>query len=236
MLAVGTLVLVAVLAIGWLAMGRQRALPEAQARRDGQRWIVGGGIVLPAVVITALLVFGSSAGLHQLPLPGQWGRQGAGEPGGGAANLPPLRVDVTGHQWWWELHYPGSGARLRNEMRMPVGRAVDVHVGSADVIHSFWVPRLGGKLDAVPGRTQVVRLQADQPGIYRGQCAEFCGLAHAHMTMTVVAMPLDEFEAWLGAQRAPAASALPPAQAAPPAPVVQPVKPAQATPADRPPR
>ena len=185
MLGGAAVVTVGVVAAWMLAMrDRPRRATEAQAARHGRRWIVGGGIVLPAVAITALLVFGSSAGLHQLPLP---------------LSLPgaaPLRIDVTARQWVWSLHYPGSGARLQNELRLPVGRPVDIHVGSDDVIHSFWVPRLGGKIDAIPGRTNVVRLQANQAGNFRGQCAEFCGLNHAHMTMTVIAMPAEEFELW----------------------------------------
>jgi len=194
MLGVATWVLLAVITLWLVAMWRTRhasGLPsDSEAARIGLRWMVGGGIVLPVVVITALLVFGTSAGQHQLPLP---------LAGPGAAGAPRLRIDVTGQQWWWSLHYPGSGVRLRNELRLPVGRPVDIHVGSRDVIHSFWVPRLGGKLDAIPGRTGVVRLQADEPGTFRGQCAEFCGLNHAHMVMTVIAMPAAEFDAWLAA-------------------------------------
>jgi cytochrome c oxidase subunit 2 len=191
MFGVATAVLVAVVLIWLFAMRRARVLPQDDAERIGRRWIVGGGIVLPVVSIVALLVFGSPAGRHQLPVPIPSGQAPA-----------PLRVDATGHQWWWELHYPDSGVRLRNELRLPVGRPVDIHTGSADVIHSFWVPRLGGKLDAIPGRTLVVRLQADQEGTFRGQCAEFCGREHAHMTMVVLAMPPAEFDAWLQQQRA----------------------------------
>jgi cytochrome c oxidase subunit 2 len=195
MLGGATLVLLAVVSIWLLAMWRNRQVPtlagDNEAARSGQRWIVGGGIVLPVVVITALLVFGTSAGQHQLPLPPGWP---------GAAGPAALRIEVTGQQWWWSLHYPDSGVRLRNELRLPVGRPVDIQVGSRDVIHSFWVPRLSGKLDAIPGRTSVVRLQADQPGTFRGQCAEFCGLNHAHMVMTVIAMPAVEFDTWLAAR------------------------------------
>lgn len=182
----GALAVLAGVVLAWLLALRPRpeTSPE-QARRLGRRWILGGGVALPVVAITALLVFGSPAGFHQLPLPGT-----------GAA---PLRIDAIGHQWWWELRYPG-GANLRNEMRMPAGRPVDVYTHSSDVIHSFWVPRLGGKLDAVPGRQFVVRLQADRPGMYRGVCAEFCGTGHADMTMTVLAMEPAAFDAWLSAQ------------------------------------
>jgi cytochrome c oxidase subunit 2 len=194
MFGVASAVLVFVVTAWLLAMRRDRALPPEQARRVGRRWIVGGGVVLPTAAITALLVFGSPAGLHQLPLPG------------GAQEGPtPLRVEAIGRQWWWELHYPESGVRLRNELRLPVGRPIDIHTGSRDVIHSFWVPALGGKLDAVPGRTLVVRLQADREGVFRGQCAEFCGLGHARMTMTVRAMAPAAFDAWLQAQGTAAA-------------------------------
>jgi cytochrome c oxidase subunit 2 len=196
MLGTAVLVLVAVVALWLVAMRRTRGLMPDEAERHGLRWIVGGGIALPGVAITALLVFGSSAGFHQLPLPRG---QGLGP--------APLRVEAIGHRWWWELRYPDSGVGLRNELRLPVGRPVDVRVSSRDVIHSFWVPRLGGKLDAVPGRTAVVRLQADQAGTFRSQCAEFCGVGHAHMVMTVIAMAPAEFDAWLARQHASAAAA-----------------------------
>jgi cytochrome c oxidase subunit II len=200
MLGVSALVLLGVVALWLFAMSRQAPTADGDDRpwaaQSGRRWIIGGGIMLPVAAIVPLLIFGSPAGLHQLPLP-PWpvALSGAGGPA-----APPLRIDATGQQWWWALHYPASGVRLRNEMRVPVGRPVLVHVGSLDVIHSFWVPRLGGKLDAIPGRTGIVRLQADQAGIFRGQCAEFCGLGHAHMVMTVIAMPAAEFDAWLTAR------------------------------------
>lgn len=197
MLGVAVVVVVGVMAVWWLAMRRGRHAREGAtddvAARHGLRWMVGGGIVLPSVAITALLLFGSSAGFHQLPLPLAWtGAAGSGE--------APMRVNVLARQWAWELEYPESGVQLVNELRMPVGLPVDFHVTSDDVIHSFWVPRLGGKIDAIPGRTNVVRLQADLAGTFRGQCAEFCGLHHAHMVMTVIAMPADAFDAWLVAQ------------------------------------
>jgi cytochrome c oxidase subunit 2 len=189
MLGVAVLVSCGVVAAWLLAMRRGRERTAEVDERHSRRWIVGGGIVLPSVAITALVVFGTPAGLHQLPLPASW--SGAGGPA-----VAPLRIEVTARQWAWALHYPGSGVRLQNELRLPVGRPVDIHVGSDDVIHSFWVPRLGGKIDAIPGRTNVVRLQADEAGTFRGQCAEFCGLNHAHMVMRVIAMPADEFEIW----------------------------------------
>lgn len=197
MLGVSVLVLLGVGALWLFAMRRQAPAADGDDRRgagqSGRRWIIGGGIMLPVAAIVPLLIFGSPAGLHQLPLP----LLPVALSGAGGPAAPPLRIDATGQQWWWALHYPASGVRLRNELRLPVGRPVLVHVGSVDVIHSFWVPRLGGKLDAIPGRTGIVRLQADQAGTFRGQCAEFCGLGHAHMVMTVIAMPAAEFDAWL---------------------------------------
>ncbi len=190
MFGVATSVLVSVVAIWLVAMRRREELSPTDARRIGMRWIVGGGVLLPGISVVALLIFGLPAGRHQLPWPVA---QGA---------APPLRIDAIGRQWAWELHYPDSGVRLVNEMRMPVGRPVDIHVSTRDVIHSFWVPRLGGKIDAVPGRTNVIRLRADEAGRFRGQCAEFCGLEHAHMTMTVQAMEAGAFDAWLNAQSA----------------------------------
>ena len=192
MLGASTLVLLAVVALWLLAMRSRRDHAPEQARRVGRRWLVGGGLLLPTAAIVALVVFGSPAGLHQLPLPGRANADAGG---------PPLRIDVHARQWAWELHYPEAGVRLENELRLPVGRTVDLHVSSGDVIHSFWVPRLGGKLDAIPGRVQVVRLRADEAGRFLGQCAEFCGLGHAHMRMEVHAMPPQAFAEWLQARR-----------------------------------
>jgi cytochrome c oxidase subunit 2 len=125
----------------------------------------------------------------------------------------PLVIKVTAHQWWWQLDYePGSSDRAAptaNEMHIPVGRTVRLLLTSADVIHSFWVPSLHGKRDAIPTRTNTLTLRADQPGVYRGPCAEFCGLQHAHMTLTVVAEPPTDFEHWLANQRADAVAQLP---------------------------
>jgi len=186
MFGVGVAVWIVVVLLWLVAMRRRKPLEGAAAERVSRRWIIGGGIVLPSVSILALTVFGAPAGLHHLSL----AREGSGA----------LTVEVTGHQWRWELHYPATGVRLHNELRIPVGRPVIVHTRSADVIHSFWVPRLGGKLDAIPGRDLRMRLQADQAGTFRGQCAEFCGTGHAHMTMIVHAMEPAQFDAWMAGQ------------------------------------
>ncbi len=145
-----------------------------------------GGIAFPAVTLTVLLGYGVWLMRDTI-----------------ATDRPAaLRIDVTGEQWWWRIAYPGSEGKPvaeANELRIPVGREIDVVLRSADVIHSFWVPSLGGKLDMIPGRTNTLRLKAERPGIYRGQCAEYCGGPHALMAMEIVAMPPQEFDAWLAA-------------------------------------
>jgi cytochrome c oxidase subunit 2 len=127
------------------------------------------------------------------------------------AHLPlqdALPIRVTAHQWWWEVLYddpqPGRIFSTANEIHVPVGRPVVVTLLADDVIHSFWVPSLHGKKDLIPGRTNVIEFRADQPGTYRGFCAEFCGLQHAFMSFDVVAMPPQEFDAWAQHQREPA--------------------------------
>ncbi len=114
---------------------------------------------------------------------------------------PELVVEVTGHQFWWEVRYPEQGVVTANEIPIPAGRPVEFRVTSADVIHSFWVPRLAGKLDMSPGRTNRLRAMADEPGLYRGQCTEFCGVQHALMSLLVVAREPAKFDAWMARRR-----------------------------------
>lgn len=119
-----------------------------------------------------------------------------------------LLVEITGNQWWWNVEYGNPDPSLRvttaNELHLPVGRQVQIQLKSNDVIHSFWVPNLHGKMDLIPGRQTTLWLQADEPGIYRGQCAEYCGLQHANMAFNIVAESPADFENWLAAQRQPA--------------------------------
>ena len=115
-----------------------------------------------------------------------------------------LQIEVTGHQWWWEFSYPEYGFTTANELHIPAGRQVYLTMSSADVIHSFWVPQLAGKRDLVPGRETNLKIEADEPGLYLGQCAEFCGLAHADMRFRVFASTDAEFETWALAQQQPA--------------------------------
>jgi len=118
--------------------------------------------------------------------------------------MPPpdaLEVTVRGHQWWWEFQYPALQVATANELHVPVGRPVALTLEGPDVIHSFWVPRLGGKRDVVPGRLNRLTFTADTPGEFRGQCAEFCGVSHANMAMRVVVDSPDAFTRWVAAQK-----------------------------------
>ena len=149
------------------------------------RWIVGGGVVMPFVVLVAVFV-ATVAAMRAWPTSG---------PAPDA-----LVIDVVGHQWWYEVHYPDQGVTTRGEMHIPVGEKVKLRLTSADVIHSFWVPELGGKMDMLPEDTNVLVLQADEQGRFTAHCAEFCGLHHATMQLVVVAESPDRFAAWLEAQ------------------------------------
>jgi cytochrome c oxidase subunit 2 len=112
-----------------------------------------------------------------------------------------LQVNVTGHQWWWEYEYPDLGIVTANELHIPTGRTVQLALTSADVIHNFWPPKLSGKIYAIPGRVNHMRVEADTPGDYSGQCAEFCGLSHANMRLRVIADSPTDFEAWVANQQ-----------------------------------
>jgi cytochrome c oxidase subunit 2 len=127
-----------------------------------------------------------------------------------AAAEPPadaMQIKVIGHQWWWEFQYPESGIVTGNELYIPVGEPIVAELSSDNVIHSFWIPRLAGKTDVVPGQVNTMWFQADQPGTFRGQCAELCGVQHANMNFTVIALPPDQFEIWAARQQQPAVAA-----------------------------
>ena len=117
---------------------------------------------------------------------------------------PGVTIEITGHQWWWEIHYlsddPSRSFTTANEIHIPVGEPVRFRLRSADVIHTFWIPALSGKTDLIPGQTNTTWLEADEPGAYRGQCNEYCGRQHAHMALSLFADPPDRFHAWWDAQ------------------------------------
>lgn len=121
----------------------------------------------------------------------------------GEAPRGALPITVVARQWWWEFRYPSLGIVTANELHLPSGRPVVLRLESADVIHSFWVPALGGKRDTIPGRANRIVFTADAPGTYPGQCAEYCGVSHANMRMSAIVQPVDAFERWAAAQQAP---------------------------------
>lgn len=162
----------AVLALALLRPGPLRALGSG-------RTILWGGLVVPLAILTALVAAAFTLGERLLASP----REPA-----------PLRIEAVARQWAWEFRYPGGGTTA-GRLHIPAGRDVDFAVVSADVIHSFWIPRLGGKIDAIPGHANVVRLRADRPGVYGGVCAEFCGIGHAAMHFTVEAHEDGVYEA-----------------------------------------
>lgn len=184
-------------ALVWLAMAALAAYAIRGARtadegRLAKLLIIGGGAIVPTAILAALLVYGLAVMPDLL----------AHAPEGS------LKIEVTGEQWWWRVRYrplDGTEVVLANEIRLPLGEVVEFHLKSSDVIHSFWIPALGGKMDMIPGRTTRLVLEATRAGVFRGVCAEYCGTAHALMAFSVVVMAKEEFHRWLDAQRLPAA-------------------------------
>jgi cytochrome c oxidase subunit 2 len=171
-----------------------------------RRWLAGGGLVFPGTVLSALLLYSLAVG-NALG-----GMQGDGPLrflldcvsrvsralGVSTAGDDTIRIVVNARQWWWEVRYSGSGKEfeLANELHLPAGRAVELELITEDVIHSFWVPSLAGKVDMIPGHRNRLTLKADEPGVHRGLCAEYCGGQHALMALFVVVEPEAEFERW----------------------------------------
>jgi cytochrome c oxidase subunit II len=180
----GTLVFVLVLAALWFAVrGKQSDGPPMGSRR----FIVVTGLAIPGVIFVALLLFSLRTTLL-LRTP-----------------QTEMTIEVVGHQFWWEVRYPGDGFTIANEIYIPTGRPVHLRLLAEDVIHSFWVPSLHGKMDMLPDFANNFWIQADRPGRYRGQCAEFCGVQHAMMAFWVIALEPDEYDAWLDRRRSPSA-------------------------------
>lgn len=149
--------------------------PRVNERSPVRLFLGGGGLAFPGIVLAALLAYGLHAGDARSPL---------------AQADGVYRVEVRAHQWWWEvihLDAPEGPRHAVNQIHVPAGVPVHVGVTAADVIHSFWIPRLGGKIDAIPGRINTIRMQADSPGVYDGVCAEFCGVQHATMNLQLTA-------------------------------------------------
>jgi cytochrome c oxidase subunit II len=177
-----------VLLLAWVRR-RKAGIPGV---RDGDRaaWgvVVGLGLVVPMLVLSALFLFANIFLIRDTTVP---------TAAAAARDRPTLTIRVIGHQYWWEVRYPGTRAVTANEIHIPARTNVQVLLNTRDVIHSFWVPELNKKVDLVPEQTNRVLLYADKPGRYRGQCAEFCGLQHAHMGIYVFADPPASFKRWL---------------------------------------
>jgi cytochrome c oxidase subunit 2 len=160
-----------------------------QAQEQKRRNVVVSAITVTVIILFVFLIASFSAG-----------RSMTAE----LAHKNGLTVELTGHQWWWEVRYDDVDASniftTANEIHIPVGVPVTFSLKAADVIHSFWVPNLSGKKDLIPGKINTIWLQADKPGVYRGQCAEYCGLQHARMALWIVAEPQEQFNAWRESQ------------------------------------
>ncbi len=189
MFAIAGVVLIVITVLILLVFRRSRSEREgvdlyAHDQRSLQGVLLGGGVV-PIIVL--MVVMGIAIAVD---------RQANDPPAGS----DPLVIEVIGHQWWWEVHYTDQNFNTANEIHIPVGQPITVRLTTADVIHSFWVPQLHGKMDMIPGQTNTITLEADQPGIYRGQCAEFCGAQHATMAFLVIADEPAAYQAWLADQ------------------------------------
>lgn len=202
MLIISVAVIVIIAVLGAAALARRRPPATAESGRlpvgpdaGGTSWIyLGTGISTAVLIAVAVWTFTTLAAVGDVP-----------------AN-PVVTIEVTGHQWWWEVRYlsddPARIFTTANEIHIPTGAPVRIRLIGADVIHSFWVPALSGKTDAIPGQTNLTWLEADRPGVYYGQCTEYCGQQHAHMALAVIASKPDQFRAWWTHQLKPA---LPPA-------------------------
>ena len=190
--AVGVFVVVETLLMITIARYRARAGRPAPKPVHGHTFLEIGWTLAPALI----LVFIAVPTMRTIFSTAGHAPEGA------------LRIEVIGHQWWWEYRYPTLGIGAANELHVPVGTPVQLEMTSADVIHSFWAPGLGGKRDVIQGRTNRIAFRADSTGEYWGQCAEFCGASHANMRLRVLVQPDSLFQRWVDAQRGgPAAPA-----------------------------
>lgn len=182
-------ILLGMAALYWRAV---RSPEGSMDHRGGMRLVLWFGAIGPAIILAALLVYALPS---MRPRPVAQG---------------DLVIRVEGEQFWWRITYRPAGARdpfvSANEIRIPVGRAVSFELTSTDVIHSFWIPGLAGKMDMIPGRITRLPVRAERPGRFRGVCAEFCGLSHALMAFDVIAMPAKDFDAWVARNRPRAAT------------------------------
>ena len=191
MIVIATIVFVIVMGILLVPLWRRRhasSVDAPPAPVNERAWVLYGGAAVPALILAGVFVLTLGAYRHSAP-----------------PERPALTIEVIGHQWWWEVRYPDQHIRSADEIHLPVGQPVKIILRSDDVIHSFWVPNLAGKTDAIPGVTNATWLQADSVGTWRGTCAEYCGMQHAHMALSVVAQPAGDFARWVDNERATSA-------------------------------
>jgi cytochrome c oxidase subunit 2 len=194
-LAVVVYVVVASFILVAVVRGRRRGSPlRSRISESAFVWI--GGIIVPAIILIVLGVVTVTTGRALR-----------------AADRRPLVIDVVGKQWWWAATYPRQGVITANEIHLPVGEPIEVRLSSDNVIHSFWVPELAGKVDTIPGQVNVLRFTAEKTGTYLGVCAEFCGLQHANMRFQVVAESPGDFARWAAQESRPAVEPATEAQA-----------------------
>jgi cytochrome c oxidase subunit 2 len=190
----GLALITGLLVYAWVRRGRRGFGAAADDPHPGERpaWfvVVGMGVVFPLIVIVALFIVSNGAIIRVTRAP--------------AESSTAMTVEAIGHQWYWAFRYPGTKAATADELHIPVATRVNLVATTADVIHSFWVPQLNRKIDTIPGKRNRILLYANKPGVYRGQCAEYCGLQHTHMGMLVFVQPKAQFRAWLRRQTAPA--------------------------------
>jgi len=195
--AIGLGIVVLLLVMSWVRRSRRGFGRDSAGAKPGEKlaWyvVIGAGVAMPIALLSAVFIVADVFVIQTTQAP--------------AASATRLTVQVIGHQWWWEVRYPGTAAVTANEIHIPARTPVRVEVRTADVIHSFWVPQLNRTIDQIPGKTNVIELYADEVGRYRGQCDEFCGLQHAHMAFYVFADPPGVFRRWLAAQARPASPA-----------------------------
>jgi cytochrome c oxidase subunit 2 len=162
------------------AIVRGRRAEGGEGRVSDNLWIVWGGVVVPVLILGVLAVVTVQA-TSELR-----------KPEAGA-----LQVEVVGKRWWWAVTYPGTSVTTANEIRLPAGRPVEIGLDSDNVVHSFWVPQLAGKLDMIPGQHNILRFTPRTPGTYIGECAEFCGIEHARMDFVVIVQTTTDFDRWM---------------------------------------
>jgi cytochrome c oxidase subunit II len=172
-----------------LAPGPGGSVTETSGdRRVRGRLLWWGGVILPAIILMVLMVATSVTSRSVAHIAGD----------------DDLVIDVTGHMFWWEVHYPDHDITTANEIHVPVDQPVRLNLHTEDVIHSFWIPRVHGKIDMIPGSENLMTFTVEEPGRYRGHCAEYCGIAHAQMVKFLVAQEQDDFDAWVEARQQPA--------------------------------